>query len=82
MPRALIAPAAEQVAFQECESPPLSEGQVRVKSLYAAAKHGTEMSLFKGYAGPRGRFDSERRGLRLSGRGCPISNSIGQHGRR
>ena len=48
MPRALIAPAAEQVAFQEFESPPLSEGQVRVKSLYAAAKHGTEMSMFKG----------------------------------
>ncbi len=41
MPRALIAPAAEQVVFQEFESPSRTEGQVRVKSLYPAAKPGT-----------------------------------------
>ena len=53
MPRELIASAREQTAFRECEPPPLTEGRVRVKSLFAAAKHNTEMSLFKGYAGPR-----------------------------
>jgi hypothetical protein len=61
MPRELIAPAREQTAFRECASLPLAEGQVRIRSLYAAAKHGTEMSLFKGYAGPRGGFDSDLR---------------------
>ena len=80
MPRALIAPAAEQVAFQECESPPLAKGQVRVKSLYAAAKHGTEMSLFKGYAGPRGRFDSARRIFDYQGEGVPYPVPLGNMG--
>ena len=80
MPRALIAPAAEQVAFQEFESPPLSEGQVRVKSLYAAAKHGTEMSMFKGYAGPRGRFDSERRIFDHQGEGVQYPVPLGNMG--
>ena len=80
MPRALIAPAAEQVAFQECESPPLAKGQVRVKSLYAAAKHGTEMSLFKGYAGPRGRFDSARRIFDYQGEGVHYPVPLGNMG--
>jgi threonine dehydrogenase-like Zn-dependent dehydrogenase len=61
MPRELIAAAAEQVAFNHYESPPLQPGEMRVKSLYAAAKHGTEMSIYKGYAGPRGRFDGAYR---------------------
>ena len=80
MPRALIAPAAEQVAFQECESLPLAEGQVRVKSLYAAAKHGTEMSQFKGYAGPRGRYDSERRIFDYQGEGVQYPVPLGNMG--
>ena len=80
MPRALIAPAAEQVAFQEYESPLLAEGQVRVKSLYAAAKHGTEMSQFKGYAGPRGRYDSERRIFDYQGEGVQYPVPLGNMG--
>ena len=80
MPRALIAPAAEQVAFQECESPPLAAGQVRVKSLYAAAKHGTEMSQFKGYASPRGCFDSELRIFDHQGEGVQYPVSLGNMG--
>lgn len=59
MPKELIAPAKEQVAFNEYESPSLQAGQVRVKSLFGAAKHGTEMALYKGYAAPRGGFDKE-----------------------
>ncbi len=59
MPKELIAPAPGQVAFREYESPPLEAHQVRVRSLYDAAKHGTEMALYKGYANPRGTFDRE-----------------------
>jgi len=61
MPRQLIAPGREQVAFAEYQLPELKEGQVRVKTLYGAAKHGTEMALYKGYAGPRGGYDAEYR---------------------
>ncbi len=59
MPRELIAPAQEQVAFREYESPPLQANQIRVKSQFGAAKHGSEMASFKGYAGPRGGYDGE-----------------------
>lgn len=59
MPRELIAPAKEQVVLHEFERPDLQPTQVRVGSLFGAAKHGTEMALFKGYASPRGRFDPE-----------------------
>lgn len=61
MPRELIAPAREQVAFREVPTAPLQAGQVRVRTLFGAAKHGTEMALYKGYAGPRGGYDSEYR---------------------
>ncbi len=57
MPVELIAPEKETVAFRQVERPPLGNGQVRVRSLYGAAKHGTEMALFKGYANSRGRYD-------------------------
>jgi threonine dehydrogenase-like Zn-dependent dehydrogenase len=59
MPRELIAPAAREVAFREYDEVPLQAGQVRVKSEFGAAKHGTEMALYKGYASPRGVFDGE-----------------------
>ena len=54
MPRELITPAANQVAFREYQNGPLTARQIRVRSLYAAAKHGTEMAFYKGYALPRG----------------------------
>lgn len=59
MPKSLIASAKEQVAFSEYESPALQPGEIRVESRYGAAKHGTEMALFQGYAGPRGCYDEE-----------------------
>ncbi|MEM7283871.1 MAG: zinc-binding alcohol dehydrogenase, partial [Pseudomonadota bacterium] len=59
MPRELIAPAKEQVVFRDYESPTLQADQVRVKSLFGAAKHGSEMAFFTGYAGPRGGYDEE-----------------------
>lgn len=61
MPRELIATAPGQVAFREYESPPLGAEQIRVRSQFGAAKHGTEMALFKGYANARGAWDKEYR---------------------
>jgi threonine dehydrogenase-like Zn-dependent dehydrogenase len=59
MVRELIAPGPEQVAFREVEPQPLKADEIRVRSRYGAAKHGTEMALYKGYANTRGRFDKE-----------------------
>ena len=80
MPRELIAPAKEQAAFRDYESPSLEKGQVRVKSRFAAAKHGTEMSLFKGYASPRGGFDPELRVFDYQGEGVKYPVRLGKMG--
>ena len=61
MPRELIAPAQMEVAFREYESQPLAPDQVRVRSRFGAAKHGSEMAMFQGYAGHRGDYDSKLR---------------------
>lgn len=61
MPRELIAAAQQEVAFREYMSLPLAAGQVRVQSRFGAAKHGSEMALFQGYAGSRGGYDSSMR---------------------
>ena len=57
MPRELIAPERERVAFRDYPSEPLAPDQVRVRSQFGAAKHGSEMALYKGYGLPRGRYD-------------------------
>ena len=80
MPKELIGPAQEQAAFQEYESAALEKGQVRVKSLFAAAKHGTEMSQFKGYASPRGGFDRELRVFNYKGEGVKYPVRLGNMG--
>ncbi|CAN5856561.1 zinc-binding alcohol dehydrogenase [soil metagenome] len=59
MLRELIAPAKDQVAYQSYERRVLQAHQVRVRSLYGAAKHGTEMALYRGYAAARGGYDPE-----------------------
>ncbi len=69
MLRELIAPAQEQVAFREYENPPLQANQVRVKSRFGAAKHGSEMAVFKGYAAPRGAYNSEYKIFEANGTG-------------
>ena len=58
MPTELIAPAREEVAFRDYESQPLAADQIRVRSRFGAAKHGSEMAMFQGYAGHRGNYDS------------------------
>lgn len=59
MPRELRAVDVEEVAFAEYELPELGGDEVRVKTRFAAAKHGTEMAMVKGYAGARGPFNRE-----------------------
>ncbi len=59
MPTEFIAPAREEVAFREYEGPALAPDQIRVRSRFGAAKHGSEMAMFQGYAGHRGNYDGE-----------------------
>ena len=77
MPRELIAPAPEQAAFRHYDCAALQADQVRVQSRFAAAKHGTELSLFKGYASTRGRFDSQLRIFDYQGQGVTYPALLG-----
>lgn len=61
MIRELVAPEPNQIAWREVTLPPLQPDQIRVRSLFGAAKHGTEMALFQGYAAPRGGYDNSLR---------------------
>ncbi len=70
----LIAPAPNTVAWREVASPALQPNQVRVRALYGAAKHGTELSLYTGSAAARGGYDSAWRVFRAdrSGVNYPV----------
>jgi len=59
MPKRLVCVEPYKLEWQEYSEKDLGPGQVRVSPEYAAAKHGTEMAFFKGYANPRGRFDAD-----------------------
>jgi threonine dehydrogenase-like Zn-dependent dehydrogenase len=59
MPKRLLCVAREQLEWREYEDEPLQGTQVRIRTQYAAAKHGTEMAGYKGYAQERGVYDPE-----------------------
>ena len=59
MPRELILPATEQIAFREYDPSPLKPGEIRVRTRFGAAKHASEMGIYKGYGAPRGSYDKE-----------------------
>lgn len=59
MPRELKAVQPETLEFCDYDLPDLAPGQVRVRTEFAAAKHGTERAMFKGYAGARGQWNGE-----------------------
>ncbi len=59
MPKRLVCTGKERLEWQTYEDEPLGEGQVRIRTAFAAAKHGTEMAFYKGYALDRGVFDAE-----------------------
>ncbi len=71
MIRELIAPGPSEVAWRTTSPQSLAPDQLRVRSHYGAAKHGTEMSLFKGTAAGRGAWDKS---LRLHRPGTPAFN--------
>lgn len=77
MPKEFFAPSKEQVAFRETETSRLDVGHVRVKSLFGASKHGTEMSLYRGYGSARGSFDRELRLFRPDTNGDAYPCSLG-----
>jgi threonine dehydrogenase-like Zn-dependent dehydrogenase len=59
MPRKLVCVGKEELEWQVYEEPGLGAREVRIRAQFAAAKHGTEMAFFKGYAGARGVYDPE-----------------------
>jgi 2-desacetyl-2-hydroxyethyl bacteriochlorophyllide A dehydrogenase len=60
MPKKLLITAPETVEWVQYDEPPLQAGQVRIRPHHSAAKHGTEMAFYKGYANPRGSWDPSR----------------------
>ena len=59
MLKELICVAPEQLEWREYTESDLTGNQVRVQAEFTAAKHGTEMSTFKGYGNPRGNLNWE-----------------------
>ncbi len=59
MPKELLAFGLEKLTWQEYAEPELSGDQVRIRSEFGAAKHGTELAFLKGYSGARGRYDND-----------------------
>jgi threonine dehydrogenase-like Zn-dependent dehydrogenase len=59
MERQFLCTAEHQLAYREFEPPALAQHDIRIKPEFGAAKHGTEMSFFKGYGNPRGDFDHQ-----------------------
>ncbi len=61
MPRELRCPAPGRLEWREYDEPEPAGRQVLVRSRQGAAKHGTEMASFKGYAAHRGAMDPEHK---------------------
>ncbi|HUW83637.1 MAG TPA: zinc-binding alcohol dehydrogenase [Phycisphaerae bacterium] len=73
MSRELIRLPDGQMTWRAYDEPALEPSQVRVRSDFGAAKHGTEIAGHKGYAAQRGPFDKEQGVFtyRKSGRAGP-----------
>ncbi len=59
MPKKLVCVAPRKLEFHEYADPKLKAGEFRVRAEFGAAKHGTELSGYKGYGFERGRYDRE-----------------------
>jgi len=73
MPREVIRLPEGQMTWRAYDEPELAADQVRVRSDFGAAKHGTEIAGHKGYAARRGPFDKAQGVFtyRKSGRSGP-----------
>lgn len=76
MPRELWALSPDRMEIRDYEARQPGEGEVRVRSEYGAAKHGTEMAFVKGYGARRGRFDNAL-GVFVGGGGEPKPGRVG-----
>ena len=68
MPREAKAYASGEVVLVEYDLPVLGDDQVRVRSRFGAAKHGTELAFIRRYDAARGAYDGEL-GVFLRGQG-------------
>jgi len=59
MAKRLVCVAPETLEWRTFTPGPVRPKQVRIRTEFAAAKHGTEMAFYKGYALARGVFDPE-----------------------
>ena len=57
MPQELVCPALGQIAWRDYLDEPLSAGQVRLRALFGAEKHGTAHATINGHANRRGAWD-------------------------
>ena len=71
MPRRLMCVAPGALQWEDYEEATLEIGQVRVRAEFGAAKHGTEMALFKGYGVKRGIYDPGLQLFRAPVQGAP-----------
>ncbi|MFO7696601.1 MAG: zinc-binding alcohol dehydrogenase [Anaerolineae bacterium] len=58
MPKRLICVGPEQLAWEKYQEAPLAPDAVRIQAMYGAAKHGTEMAVYKGYGTARGVYNA------------------------
>lgn len=59
MPKRVIVPAPKELAWEEYEEPALQADEFRVRAEFGAAKHGTELNVYKGRFHERGQYNKE-----------------------
>ena len=83
MPRELVAVSLRNPALREYEEPKLKPGEVRVRSLFSAPKHGSDLRTYRAdtqdYTKP---FDKERRVHAGTPQSPTFSDEIGEYDSR
>ncbi len=77
MPRQCLITGPGELELREYPEPEPAEHQVKVRIEHAAAKHGTEMALYKGYAADHGDWDGEFQLCRKPAGGDPFPFGAG-----
>ncbi|MCK4376431.1 MAG: alcohol dehydrogenase catalytic domain-containing protein, partial [Candidatus Brocadiae bacterium] len=77
MPKQCLITGPGELELREYPEPEPAGHQVKVRIEHAAAKHGTEMALYKGYAAERGDWDGEYQLCRKPARGDPFPFGAG-----
>lgn len=77
MPHKLMVVEPLRLEWVEYSEPELGPEQVRIQSEFSASKHGTEMSVYKGYGNARGVWDGEAQIFRPGNTASPYPTSVG-----